>query len=184
MNQSTDAPHVRSLLADYSIGLLAAKEREWVIAHLSACGECRRALSVEQNVARSVRETLTFVSSPDPERIRRLMPASPAAGRPRGRTLLVSPGIATATVMLLVLFGAIALFSIQRPGSRTLSNPTIDSTTIFHTSTPTTTATREVTATAARPVGLSDSRETEPHPTGDRLLAPVPAPVPSLFDKQ
>jgi len=181
MAQLIETPHVDTLVTGYALGLLSEEELVSVTDHIKSCNECRRAWFSEQSLARAAKETLMRASAPDKDRIQHLMPVPPATPRPRWRVLPLAPGLAAAAVMFLVLFSAIALFSVQRPGTWTFSAPTTGTAEIVLTNTPTQTATFEFTATADLDESATVSSLTIPAATGVQTLVPAPssAPVPA-----
>jgi hypothetical protein len=79
--------------------------------------------------------------------------------------------------MLVLVLGAIGLFSSQRTGSWGLYAPTAHSTSVFVTDTPTQTATREVTATAEA-FEIHNSSAPIDSVSMDHPVLPAPALVP------
>jgi anti-sigma factor RsiW len=175
MTPTTEQTHVRDLIPDYVLGVLPGDRANWVVAHTSHCGPCRRALAHEQEIGRSVKDALTMTARVDRERLRSLMPPVPTGARvsfPR-----LSPALATAAVMLVLLFGVVALFAGQRPGSWGLSAPTALSTAVMLTDTPTQTATREMTATAEGQEAVSNPAPAK-RAAANKTFVPAPALVP------
>jgi anti-sigma factor RsiW len=176
MTKSTESSHVDNLISDYVLGLLPGDEANWVAAHTSSCAACRRTLVQEQEIGRSVKRTLSQDTMPNPEQLRRLMPAAPS--RARSAVPLLSPGLAAAVIMVLALFSAITLFASQRPGAWSLSAPTAYSTAVMLTDTPTQTATREVTVTAEGLEAYSSPAPVFQAATAGQAVVPAPALVP------
>lgn len=178
MARSTDSTHVHNLIPDYVLGLLPGDQANWVAAHTSHCGACRRTLAQEQQISRSVKLTLSRATRPDEGRLRRLMPPTPASPPARSTWSLFSPGMAAAGIMLILLFSAIALFASQRPGTWGLSAPTARSTAAMLTETPTQTATRELTATAEGLEAASRPAAAVQAASVSQAIVPAPAIIP------
>jgi len=176
MIRSTEQSHVRTLIPEYVLGLLPGEQANWVAAHTAHCADCRLALAREQEIGRSVKTTLARVGTADSDRLRRLMP--PAPDRNRLARPRLSPGLAAAGIMLLILFSTISLFAVQRPGAWSLTAPTAHSTTVMLTDTPTQTATREMTATVEGVGAVSSPSPAARSAAAGPAIAPAPALVP------
>ncbi|MGD2079439.1 MAG: zf-HC2 domain-containing protein [Chloroflexota bacterium] len=176
MSQSTESTHVQQFISDYALGLLTRDEADTFNAHVSRCRQCRQALTQEQSIGHAVKATLAHATMPDKRRLRQLMPAPPPSRSPRLVPAL-APGLAAAAIVLVLVFGAISLFSSQRTGSWGLYAPTIQSTSVLMTDTPTQTATREVTTTAEA-FETHDSSAPIDSVSMDHPVPPAPAFVP------
>lgn len=183
MIKTSETTHVLNLIPDYVLELLPPAESDRVAHHLARCQECHQAMASERELSRSVQRTLRAVSAPDRAKLRQLIPASPARPKWTASQLFLSPGWAAVGLLLLVAFGAIGLYLNQQPVSWTFEQPTVGSTAVLLTDTPTQTATRNIAATvdfeALAPGSAASPPTSVQHvaPEIRPVLAPVPAAV-------
>ncbi len=178
MTRSIDSSHVSNLIPDYVLGLLPGDQADWVTAHTAHCAPCRQALAQEQKISRSVKASLARATSPDRDRLQRLMPAAPGPRVAGIGWRRLSPGLAAASVVLVLLIGAVALFVGQQPGAWGLTAPTAQATAVLLTDTPTQTATREMTATVQGRQALTSPAPAAQAAEAGQAVVPVPAMVP------
>jgi anti-sigma factor RsiW len=104
--------HILPLLSDYVLDLLPPAGRRRVEYHAANCPACRAALHAERQIGEQVRGTLAATALVENGRLRQLQPA----GHPRQPLFRPQRQLALASLLCLLLFGAVGFGQQPAPG--------------------------------------------------------------------
>jgi anti-sigma factor RsiW len=174
----------------YVLGLLPARQYHVVERHVSHCSVCQQEMSRERKLDRLVQSTMDAASKPNPAHLRSLMPDIPLK-RP---SALVFGGwqrqLAPALLILLLLFGGLAINSMLPAGSVPAFVATAHAATATSTYTPTATMAQAISESEQTndELSVSDSyvkKLSIPKPSTDtdppvETPDPLPTPIASI----
>ncbi len=173
-------------IPEYVLGLLPDNQSHVVERHVVHCPACQQAVASERIVGQLVQSTLDAATTPNTARLRTLMPAVPQRRKLDLSLLGWQKQLAPALLVLILLFGGLAVNSMLPENSVPGFVATAHAATATQTNTPTATLVQvsHEKTTAKEHVLLADGpviKASVPKPpagSGDLLTTPDPYPTP------